>query len=224
MDLMQKLFGTQRAITMVVVSLMFAIAFPAYFSVMGGMVEVMDGGSSGAAGNWQVNFTTTVSEISDSAMLSDGETNEWTYELDRSNLGDDEMIAFVNITVSCNDNDDGPIFTDSVDAETDMSGVEGGFEDDAGSGNCNGDAVDFSYVVTPEWSGAPYMVEDVSKGDILAKWDDGGNGTGEWLCSVTLDVNNAPPNLPPFADNGEEVTVTWTVTTYTVEITAMANE
>jgi len=218
MDLMQKLFGTQRAITMVVVSLMFAIAFPAYFSVMGGMVEVMDGGSSGASGNWQVNFTTTVSEISDSAMLSDGETNEWTYELDRSNLGDDEMIAFVNITVSCNDNDDGPIFTDSVDAEMDMSGVEGGFEDDAGSGNCNGDAVDFSYVVTPEWSGAPYMVEDVSRNDILAKWDDGGNGTGEWLCSVTLEVNSTPGIS---VDNDEDVTVTWTVTTYTVEITAL---
>jgi len=224
MDLMQKLFGTQRAITMVVVSLMFAIAFPAYFSVMGGMVEVMDGGSSGASGNWQVNFTTTVSDISDSAVLSDGETHEWTYELDRSNLGDDEMIAFVNITVSCNDNDDGPIFTDSVDAEMDMSGVEGGFEDDAGSGNCNGDAVDFSYVVTPEWSGAPYMVEDVSRNDILAKWNDGGNGTGEWLCSVTLEVNSNPLLGPLLADDDEEVTVTWTVTTYTVEITAMANE
>ena len=224
MDLMQKLFGTQRAITMVVVSLMFAIAFPAYFSVMGGMVEVMDGGSSGASGNWQVNFTTTVSEISDSAMLSDGETHEWTYELDRSNLGDDEMIAFVNITVSCDDNDDPPgPFTDSVDAETDVSGVEGGFEDDAGSGNCNGDAVDFSYAVTPEWSGAPYMVEDVSKNDILAKWNDGGNGTGEWLCSVTLEVNSNPL-LPVLSDTDEEVTVTWTVTTYTVEITAMANE
>ena len=222
MDLMQKLFGTQRAITMVVVSLMFAIAFPAYFSVMGGMVEVMDGGSSGASGNWQVNFTTTVSEISDSAMLSDGETNEWTYELDRSNLGDDEMIAFVNITVSCDDNDDlpGP-FTDSVDAEMDVSGVEGGFEDDAGSGNCNGDAVDFSYSVTPEWSGAPYMVEDVSRNDILAKWNDGGNGTGEWLCSVTLQVNNPPTLLGGFVDDDEEVTVTWTVTTYTVEITAL---
>ena len=220
MDLMQKLFGTQRAITMVVVSLMFAIAFPAYFSVMGGMVEVMDGGSSGASGNWQVNFTTTVSEISDSAMLSDGETNEWTYELDRTNLGDDEMIAFGNITVSCNDNDDGPIFTDSGDAEMDMSGVEGGFEDDAGSGNCNGDAVDFSYAVTPEWSGAPYMVEDVSRNDILAKWNDGGNGTGEWLCSVTLEVNSNPL-LPVLSDTDEEVTVTWTVTTYTVEITAL---
>ena len=222
MDLMQKLFGTQRAITMVVVSLMFAIAFPAYFSVMGGMVEVMDGGSSGAAGNWQVNFTTTVSDISDSAMLSDDETHEWTYELDRSNLGDDEMIAFVNITVSCDDNDDPPgPFTDSVNAETDVSGVEGGFEDDAGSGNCNGEAVSFSYAVTTEWSGTPYVVEDVSKGDILAKWDDGGNGTGELLCSVTLDVNSPAPIVGQIVDDDEEVTVTWTVTTYTVEITAL---
>lgn len=226
MDLMQKLFGTQRAITMVVISLMFAIAFPAYFSVMGGMVEVMDGGSSGASGNWQVNFTTTVSEISDSAMLSDGETLESAYELDRSNLGDDEMIAFVNITVSCNDNDDpGPGFSDSVDAEMDVSGVEGGFEDDAGSGNCNGDAVSFSYIVTPEWSGAPYMVGDVSKNNILAKWNDGGNGTGEWLCSVTLDVNSPGPGpVGDIVDDSEEVTVTWTVTTYTVEITAMTDQ
>ncbi len=152
---------------------------------------------------------------------SDDETHEWTYELDRTNLGDDEMIAFVNITVSCNDNDDGPIFTDSVDAEMDMSGVEGGFEDDAGSGNCNGDAVDFSYAVTTEWSGTPYVVEDVSKGDILAKWNDGGNGTGEWLCSVTLDVNSPGPIVGQIVDNGEDVTVTWTVTTYTIEITAL---
>ena len=225
MDLMQKLFGTQRAITMVVISLMFAIAFPAYFSVMGGMVEVMDGGSSGAPGKWQVNFTTTVSEISDSAMLSDGETLESAYELDRSNLGDDEMIAFVNITVSCDDNDDlpGP-FTDSVDAEMDVSGVEGGFEDDAGSGNCNGDAVAFSYAVTSDWSGTPYMVEDVSMNDILAMWDDGGNGTGEWLCSVTLQVNNPPGPIGGLVDNGEDVTITWTVTTYTVEITAMTDQ
>ena len=224
MDLMQKLFGTQRAITMVVISLMFAIAFPAYFSVMGGMVEVMDGGSSGAPGKWQVNFTATVSDISDSTMLSDGETNEWTYELDRSNLGDDEMIAFVNITVSCNDNDDpGPGFSDSVDAETDVSGVEGGFEDYESPGNCNGDAVSFSYIVTPEWSGAPYMVGDVSRNDILAKWNDGGNGTGEWLCSVTLDVNSPGP-FGDIVDDSEEVTVTWTVTTYTVEITAMTDQ
>ena len=58
----------------------------------------------------------------------------------------------------------------------------------------------------------------MSRNDILAKWNDGGNGTGEWLCSVTLDVNTPPPG---FLDNGEDVTVTWTVTTYTVEITAL---
>ena len=224
MDLMQKLFGTQRAITIVVISLLFAIAFPAYFSVMGGMVEVT-GGGSGAAGSWQVNFTTNVNEISDSAMLSDGETLESAYELDRSNLGDDEMIAFVNITVSCNDNDDlGPGFTDSVDAETDVAGVEGGFENDAESGNCNGEAVSFSYSITPDWNGAPYMVEDVSKNDIWAKWDDGGNGIGEWLCSVTLDVNSPGPIGGGIVDDSEEVTVIWTVTTYTVEITAMTDQ
>jgi hypothetical protein len=63
----------------------------------------------------------------------------------------------------------------------------------------------------------------VSRNDILSKWDDGGNGTGEWLCSVTLEVNSTP-GLGGFIDNDEEVTVTWTVTTYTVEITAMADE
>jgi len=38
---------------------------------------------------------------------------------------------------------------------------------------------------------------------------------------VTLEVNSSPLVS---LDNGEDVTVTWTVTTYTVEITAMANE
>ena len=68
------------------------------------------------------------------------------------------------------------------------------------------------------------MIEDVSKNDIWAKWDDGGNGTGEWLCSVTLDVNSIGPEVVgSLVDDSEEVTVTWTVTTYTVEITAMTD-
>jgi len=41
---------------------------------------------------------------------------------------------------------------------------------------------------------------------------------------VTLQVNNPPTPLGELLDDDEEVTVTWTVTTYTVEITAMANE
>ena len=222
---MQKLFGTQRAITIVVVSLVFAVAFPAYFSMMGSMVDVGASSSAGASGKWQVNFTTDVSTIDDSVLLSDGETHDSVYTLDRADLPEGQMIAYVNISIGCNDNDDpGPGFSDNVQADMDVSGVEGDFADDSGSGTCNGaSVVAFDYAATAGWSGTSYVVDDVSKADIQDKWNDNGTGDGEWLCQVTLEVNS-PPGIGGFVDNDEDVTITWTVTTYKLEITAAPEE
>ena len=53
---LEKLFGSQRAITILVVSVVFAIVFPAYFSYMATNSDAIGGGSSGAKGMWQVDF------------------------------------------------------------------------------------------------------------------------------------------------------------------------
>ena len=131
----------------------------------------------------------------------------------------------MEITVSCNDNDDpGPGFTDSVDVETDFSGVEGTPDDESDSGSCNGDAVQFMIEITPGYTGDSYVATGVSKSDIEAQWNDNGSGRGEWILSVTMDVNSPPTPLGGLVDNDEDVTVTWRAVTYHVEISAVAGE
>jgi hypothetical protein len=55
---------------------------------------------------------------------------------------------------------------------------------------------------------------------------DGGNGTGEWLTSVTMNVNTEliVGGLNPIGDEDEDVTVSWRVAVYSLEITAVAEE
>ena len=52
----EKLFSSQRAITILVISVVFAIVFPAYFSFMATTSDATGGGSPGAKGKWQVDF------------------------------------------------------------------------------------------------------------------------------------------------------------------------
>ena len=137
-------------------------------------------------------------------------------------------VTSVEITVSCNDNDEpgpGP-GVDSVDVQTDFSEVEGTPDDESGSGSCNGDAVSFTIQITPDWDGSSYIADGVSKNDIEAKWNDGGNGSGEWLTSVTLNVQTLGPSNPigNTLDSDEDVTVSWRAAVYSLEITAVAED
>ena len=220
---LEKLFGSQRAITILVVSVVFAIVFPAYFSYMATNSDAVGGGSSGAKGMWQVDFIQDNITSDETMNLGDGEQGDYFFELDAGDM----MIGYVEITVSCNDNDEpgpGP-GVDSVDVQTDFSGVEGTPDDESGSGSCNGDAVSFTIQITPDWDGSSYIADGVSKNDIEAKWNDGGNGSGEWLTSVTLDVNSPGPGfIGDVVDSDEDVTVSWRAAVYSLEITAVAED
>ncbi|HJM86736.1 MAG TPA: hypothetical protein QF433_00815, partial [Candidatus Thalassarchaeaceae archaeon] len=174
-------------------------------------------------GQWQVNFIQDNLTSEETMNLGDGEQGDFFFDLDSGDM----MIGYVEITVICNDNDEpGPGGTDSVDVQTDFSGVEGTPDDESSSGSCNGDAASFTIQITPGWDGSSYIADGVSKNDIEAQWTDGGNGTGEWLTSVTLNVETVgPPN--PFTnalDSDEDVTVSWRAVLYTLDITAVAEE
>ena len=223
MSLSEKMFGSQRAITIWVISVVFAIVFPAYFSIMANGADGAGGDATGAKGQWQVNFAQDNLTSEETMNLGDGEQGDFFFDLDSGDM----MIGYVEITVICNDNDEpGPGGTDSVDVQTDFSGVEGTPDDESSSGSCNGDAASFTIQITPGWDGSSYIADGVSKNDIEAQWTDGGNGTGEWLTSVTLNVETVgPPN--PFTnalDSDEDVTVSWRAVLYTLDITAVAEE
>ncbi len=220
---LEKLFGSQKAITILVVSVVFAIVFPAYFSFMAANSDAVGGGSSGAKGTWNVDFIQDNITSDETMNLADGEQGDYFFELDAGDM----MIGFVEITVSCNDNDDtGPGTNDDVDVSTDFSGVVGTPSDETGSGSCFGDAVSFTIQITPDWDGSSYIAEGVSKTDLEAKWNDGGNGSGEWLTSVIMNVNTEPlvGGINPIGDEDEDVTVSWRAAVYSLEITAVAGD
>ncbi|MDP6325633.1 MAG: hypothetical protein QGI36_00885 [Candidatus Thalassarchaeaceae archaeon] len=221
MSLSEKMFGSQRAITIWVISVVFAIVFPAYFSIMANGADGAGGDATGAKGQWQVNFVQDNLTSEETMNLGDGEQGDFFFDLDSGDM----MIGYVEITVICNDNDEpGPGGTDSVDVQTDFSGVEGTPDDESSSGSCNGDAASFTIQITPGWDGSSYIADGVSKNDIEAQWNDGGNGTGEWLTSVTLDVNGIAPFVGGIVDSDEDVTVSWRAVLYTLDITAVAEE
>lgn len=228
MDVTEKLFGSQRAITIWVVTVVFAIIFPVYFMAMAGSMDAASGNSSGAKGEWEVNFTESTLTFEETASLSDGETLDSFYELADDMLDEGQQVAFVNVTVQCNDNDDlgVPTTRDAVDATLDPSGAEGEFSEQSDGGICNGGdpAAFFSYEIAANYSATTYIVSGVSKQSILDGWDDMGQARGEWLCSVTMDVNTAGPIGGGLLDNDEDVTVSWSVTVFTVEVSAVAGE
>jgi hypothetical protein len=66
-----------------------------------------------------------------------------------------------------------------------------------------------------------------TKNQILAMYDDGDQGRGDWFGEITLTVNtgSGPGPSGPTAnrDNGEVVTIEWKVVSVEVEITAVTD-
>ena len=218
----QDLVDTPRKIKTLVGTIAFLVAFPVYFAIMPSLIgETGPGGFSSSSGSWSVAFEEDIVSLSETVNLEDGETYESIFEVLESDSS--VSIGFVEIVVSCNDNDDpGPGFTDSADGNSDLSGVSGDFSDQSASGNCGGGDSGFSmrWDVTPNYSGEGYEVEGTSISEIESQWDDGGFGIGEWFVGITADISSPPgPVIGDIIDSDEDFDITWNVVYYELVIT-----
>lgn len=215
---------TPRGMGTASLSIVFLILFPWYFASMEGFISTEDWGVGGAAlgkaSDWDVTFNEVDITQEETVDLSNNEAYESSFDLQV----EDAFIGYVQIDVSCDDNDEpGPGFSDSVEAQTDFSEVSGELTEQSGNGNCNGLAVSLSVPVTASYTGEDYSAEGVSQNSIIEQWNDKGSGRGEWKVIVTLDVNNGPTGpLGNLVDNGEQVTISWRAVSYTVDITPAA--
>ena len=104
-------------------TVIFLVAFPIYFHSVVADDEVSIGEGSGKLVKLQVIFEESENTLSESVVLSDGETYDSFFDLV---LEDEVNLGYVEIEVSCVDNDDpGPGFTDGAEGQSDLSGVEG---------------------------------------------------------------------------------------------------
>ena len=210
---MERLRGDSQFQITVGLTVFFLAIFPAYFAYA---ASVADAGSliQNDSGEWIVSFSEDTITIEESVMLGNGEEHDTFFEIKESDLGE-TMIGYVEISISCSDNDDpGPGFTDSGEVASDLSGIEtGSFAEQDEDGPCNGDAFVLRWDVTENYTGEAYNTSG-SQDQISSNWNDQGWGLGTWAATVTADINSPGPVVGQIIDSDEEYDIVWTLVTY----------
>ena len=215
----QDLVDTPQKVKTLAGTVIFLVAFPIYFQALPSLIddEVSIGGSSGQSGSLQVIFEESENTMSESVVLSDGETYDSFFDLI---LEDEVNLGYVEIEVSCVDNDDpGPGFTDSAEGQSDLSGIEG-VEDKNAEGDCaggGGGGFSIRWDLIDNYTGSEYTEEEMSESEIRERWDDGGKGRGSWILEITAIIDTAPI-AGGLIDNDEEFEITWTAVFFTILI------
>ena len=215
----EDLVNTSRKRTMLMWSVIFMIAFPSYFAVMPSLIDSeMAGGTNGIKGEWMISFEETTETLSETINLADEEAYDTFFD-----IVSEINIGYVELTVTCMDNDDpGPGFNDGMDVVTDLSGVEGNFEEQNEEGTCNGggnSGVNIRWDVTANYTGDNITQSETTEQEIRNQWTDNGFGRGTWSATITADISSPPaPIVGDIVDSDEDYDITWTVVSYIVTI------
>jgi hypothetical protein len=199
------------------------LVFPIYFGIMPTLVadEMVESGSTGISTSWSVSFIETDIVQSESQTLGDGDTYDSFFD-----IMSEENIGLVFFEVSCVDNDaPGPGFTDSVDGQSDVSQVEGFFEDQTNQGDCGmGGGFEMIWYPTNNYTGDDYTF-DGTEDDLREMWNSNGYGLGTWAATITANIETNPiPVFGEVLDSDEEYQITWTAITYQLEITPIVDD
>jgi hypothetical protein len=215
----EDLVNTSRKRTMLMWSVIFMIAFPSYFAVMPSLIdEKMIGGSNGINGEWIVSFEETTEVLSETINLADEESYDSFFD-----ISSEINIGYIELSVRCMDNDDpGPGFSDSVDGTSELSDVEGDFEDQTDQGTCaggGGSGFTMRWDVTANYSGENVSQKDMTEQEIRESWTDGGFGRGTWSATITADISAPPaPVIGEIVDSDEDFEIEWTMVSYVLVI------
>lgn len=215
----QDLVDTPQKMKTLAGTVVFLVAFPIYFEALPSLIDddISDGGSSGLSGSLIVSFEESTTSLSESVSLNDGESHDSFFDL---LIGPELSIGYVELQVSCFDNDDpGPGFTDSVDGVSDLSDIEG-VEDQSADGDCSGGGnggFSIRWDVTEGYTGDDFTEEEMDENEIRELWNDGGNGRGAWVATITASIE-AAPLAGGLIDNDEDFDITWTAVYYELMI------
>ena len=217
------LTDTPRKQSMLGGTIFFMLVFPIYFGIMPTLVadEMVENGSTGISTSWSVSFIETDIVQSESQTLGDGDTYDSFFD-----IMSEENIGVVIFEVSCMDNDEpGPGFTDSVDGQSDVSQVEGFFEDQTNQGDCGmGGGFEMIWYPTNNYTGDDYTF-DGTEDDLREMWNSNDYGLGTWAATITANIETNPvPVFGEVLDSDEEYQITWTAITYQLEITPIVDD
>jgi len=220
----QDLVDTPQKVKTLAGTVVFLIAFPIYFEALPSLIddEISGSGPPGLSGSLQVSFEESVTSLSESVTLDDGESYDSFFDL---MIEPELSIGFVELQVSCFDNDDpGPGFTDSVDGSSNLIDVEGydsgHIEDKNGDGDCSGGGnggFTIRWDVTEGYTGEDFTEEEMNENEIRDVWNDRGTGRGSWVATITASIEAAPV-AGGLIDSDEDFEITWTAVSYELKI------
>ena len=134
-------------------------------------------------------------------------------------LSEYEYLQSVSLIVQCSDEDEPTeVSSDEVTARTDLSTVDGMPADKDESGSCL-EGTEDDLVLTWTFldaSSVELNQTDKTQSEVLQLFEAGKTGTGTWNAEIELQVVTAGGISA--IDNGEQVTVTWIVSTFEINL------
>ena len=237
-ETLERLQNDRQFLATVLATIFFLAIFPTYFA-MGGSTE---SGASNAAGPWIVNleFTEVISG-EESGFIDDENTED--YEIVIPSLEDATLYAIV-FTLSFDETDESGANPaaqdqcDSISISIETSNLSGSIsEENSYSTDECGEHVAVVYVYLKDFeacggagtfcdSGNFTTTENTTQGEVNNLLSANGFGRGLITASITVETNTGSTPGPspggPLLNNnedGEEVTITWSILSYTSTIT-----
>nr|MBC8517536.1 hypothetical protein [Euryarchaeota archaeon] len=184
-------FQDQAFVTNLVVIIVFAAMFPAYFGYVSSNTDTIQPGGGGPVGTFNVSFTeSTLHSDEEVLWADDGETTSFTFSFpEEMEVPDGSELGYVLITLTYDESDEGGSYDtqcDDVDGEFDISQAETSTEGHTltvSASDCG--SYTMMALLTDDYDGLGYSVENISRGEIIDMWQDNGNGHGDYSVTVT---------------------------------------
>lgn len=204
-------------------SIVFLLLFGGYFGWLANNQTVLTSdelSTGGTVGDWIATFETDTMTQTDTQFIDDGQTFQFEYEIQPQ---DGYAIASIEATLSFGETDEPLAFglCDSVDG--DLSGALTGqwnathSTTSGQSSDCNGNnQIQMVLTYVPGFTGENVTYENTNRKDIDPLYTNLSQGLGIAFSNATVNVQTAPQGL--LTESGEEVSITWRVTTFTYEL------
>lgn len=168
--------------------------------------------------DWLIEISVTEETETISEELSANQILETTYTV---MLSENEYLQSVSLVIQCSDEDEpGEGFSDEVLARTTLSAVDGSPADKEESGSCLENTEDDLVLSWTFMDASSVELNQTEKteSEVLALFEAGKTGTGQWAAEIELQV--VTPGGITAVDNGEQVAVTWIVSTFEINLTS----
>ena len=166
--------------------------------------------------DWLIEISVTEETETISEELSANQILETTYTV---MLSENEYLQSVSLVIQCSDEDEpGEGFSDEVLARTTLDAVDGSPADKEESGSCLENTEDDLVLSWTFMDASSVELNQTEKTEteVLALFEAGKTGTGPWAAEIELQV--VTPGGITAVDNGEQVTVTWIVSTFEIAL------